>query len=248
MTFCGNCGTENPDRNNFCCFCGSALRDGGMIPPVAREPAADAGFEEKARIGAYDPNMDYATAGAAAATAGAAEQAQPANYDPQEAMKNYDEPAANPRNGMRYGGIILALIAFGLTAALLFIIPLNVTGWDTSTTLYNLAVNGTAKDLAIIGFVIAALAIGIFSIIVPVFSLVSGATVISIVVALYYKHASTIGMDFNSLLIILGLGIVVILLGVIASVMMSKYVRSVKSGVSMFSSCIFTWIGVPRKN
>ncbi len=247
MTFCGNCGTENPDKNNFCCFCGSALKDAGSIPPVAPMNAtADPEPDERARIGAYDPDMDYAT-GATAAAATTAAAAEPAEYNPQEAMRNYDEPVSHPKNGMRYGGIILAILAFGLTAALLFIIPLNVTGWDTSTTLYNLAVNGTAKDLAIIGFVIAALAIGIFSIIVPIFSLVSGATIISIVVALYYKHASTIGMNFNSLLIILGLGIVVILLGVIASVMMSKYVRSIKGGVSMFSSCLFSWIGVPRR-
>jgi len=243
MTFCGNCGTDNPENNNFCCFCGSALKDSNEI-----NASFNASVEERARIGAYDPNMGYGAAPAPVAPV-PEQPAAPAEYQPQEPVSVYEEaPVVRPRNGMRAGGIILAIVTLGLTVALLFLIPLNITGWNMDTTLYQLAVSGTAKDLAVIGFIVAALAIGIFALIVPVFSLVSGATILAVIFALYYKYNETIAMTSNDLIIMIVLGLVVIILGVLASVMMSKYVQSVRRGVSMFSSCLFCWIGVPRKN
>jgi len=56
MTFCGNCGSNNPSGNHFCFNCGAEL----IVPqedPRMGQPQP--GNPEVERIGAYNPNVNY---------------------------------------------------------------------------------------------------------------------------------------------------------------------------------------------
>ena len=55
MTFCGNCGSENPAGNRFCFNCGAEITS----PPPQPEFGFNQNPAEVERIGAYDPNANY---------------------------------------------------------------------------------------------------------------------------------------------------------------------------------------------
>ena len=56
MTFCGNCGSDNPAENRFCFNCGAELPPAPEGPQMGYNPTMN---NEVERIPAYNPNANY---------------------------------------------------------------------------------------------------------------------------------------------------------------------------------------------
>ena len=281
MTFCGNCGSDNPAGNRFCFSCGAELGTVHAGPQMNYEPPVE---EEIERIGAYDPNKNYNIPPAQPYQQQAPygqpqqpyqqppygqnpyqqqapygqpyQQAPPYGqqypYPPQQPYGAYPGQQKQPiaylpgcpdnNKNFRFISIILAFAALVVTVVALFAIPMD--GADMATTLFGI---GVAEDgLPVLVFAIVSLVIAAVGIFLPIVSIVTGVCVIC-TAALILTGTGFVGLDANVPLVI-GLGAVVIVLGLVSSLLMNKYVRSNVRNVTMFQCSLFTWKGIPAPN
>jgi hypothetical protein len=299
MTFCGNCGSDNPAGNRFCFNCGAEITS----PPPQPEFGFNQGPAEIERIGAYDPNVNYP----APPMPGQAPQYQQQPYgyqqqpyqdqaqqyqqqaygyqqpyqqipgQPQQPYQEgqqyqqlqyqqqypgqqpygyqqpYQQPyqqqyqqqrqltylygAPNNASSARMASIAMAIVTLAMTIITLVAIPVNWS--DFGTTLIGIGMNHGA----VLAFAIVSLVIGVIGLMVPLFSVVSGVCIIA--TAFLAKDLPNSIFTNETLIIYVALAVIVMILGLIASMLMMKYVRFNVRGVNMFQCCLFTWKGIP---
>lgn len=317
MTFCGNCGSDNPAGNRFCFNCGAELPPAPVEPQMGNNPTVN---NEVERIGAYDSNANYYSAAAAPVQQQQQQQYQQPAYDqqpyqqqqpyqeaqqpyqqqpyqqqqdpyqqqyqqqgyqqpyqqapPQPAYQQpvygqqpYQQPqygaqpgqklpmaflygAPNNNKNFRFIGMAVSLAAFVMTVVAICAIGLiKNPETDSLQTLISFGLNDS-NGLFILVFSILSILIGVVSIIIPMFSVVSGVcTILTAALPMINKGLAPYVNDGNFVLIIV-LGIAAIVLGIAASFIMNKYVRSNVQHVTMFQCSLFTWIGIrmPQTN
>jgi hypothetical protein len=152
--------------------------------------------------------------------------------------------APNNNTTFRWLGIIMAIAAAAITLVTLFVIPIGNTG----LSLFSMGFEENGAILLI--FTILALVLGVIGILMPALALVSGVSIIGTVILIYTNIQYQSDFNLESLMVFILVAIVIIVLGLIASTFMNKYVRSNVRGVSMFQCCIMTWTGVkmPQAN
>jgi len=287
MTFCGNCGIENPEGHRFCFNCGAELPILPEEPEMGYTPTMD--NHEIERIGAYDPNVNYYIAPKPVHTEVSYQQppapqqfGQPPYQQPpmqgqygqpqyqqqgyQYNQGQYQQPpmqgqygagyapygaprsrepvylygAPNNKKGLRFVSIIMAIAALAVTMVSIFVLPADMHSSDT--TLFSL---GMAKDgIAVLIFAMVSVALAIISLFIPMFSIVSGVCVIATAAIVELKIGISFAMDQTAFILFIVLAVVIMILGIIASMLMGKYVRSNVRNVSLFQCCVLTWKGI----
>lgn len=290
MTFCGNCGSDNPAENRFCFNCGAELPPAPEGPQMGYNPTMN---NEVERIPAYNPNANYYNQAPPVQQQyqqqppygqpyqqqpfqPPAQQYQQPQYDPsyqqqpygqsyqqqqyaapmqQQWQPPYGQPypqqsgrgkmvflqgSPNNNTNLRYVGIGLSIAAFVLT-----IVALAAINVIDSKSLISF---GLDKDgqIMILVFSIVAIVVGVASILVPMFTVVSGVCVIMTDALLKISNnlAATHTIDDGGFAIIIVLAALVMVLGIASSFVMGKYVRSNVRNVTMFQCNLFTWTGI----
>ena len=264
MTFCGNCGSDNPAGNRFCFSCGAELSARPQEPQLGYNPNAG---QEIERLGPYNPNANYYVPPAQQYGQQQPFQQpyqQPYQQQPgqQQYMQQpyqqqqyppapyqqfnpyggrpqpfYLQGAPNNNTNLRWIAIILAIATLAVTLVSLFVIPID----DSGTTLLGLGLDDP-DAMVVLVFVIISLVIGIVGVFIPIFSIVTGVCVIATVALLFTNEGYS--FDTSVLFIFVGVSVVIMVLGLIASLFMNKYVRSNVRNVTMFDCCMMTWKGV----
>ncbi len=278
MTYCGNCGSDNPEGNRFCFNCGAELPLQPQQSNMGYIPTMDTEIE---RIRPYDPNANYYVPPQPPQQN--YQQQQPyqqqympqQQYPPQQGYQQYPpavypgqqqqqyppqgyqgypqyppqqypgqrqrEPpfylygAPNNQISFRWIAIILSIATLVMTILTLTIIP--VTENDSLIGI------GLGEDgLYVLIFCIMTIVIGILSLLVPLFNIVTGVCVIG-TITLIFTNSGFAVTDTTLILFIL-MGVVIMVLGLVSSLLMTKYVRSNVRNVTMFECSLWTWIGI----
>ena len=299
MTFCGNCGADNPEGNRFCFNCGAELSVAPEEPKAGYSPVMSNEIE---RIGAYDPNVNYYVPPQAHQEQRLYQPPYEQQYPPQQPQygQQYQQPpvpapqqqmppqqnyhqqqypqqpqyqqiaqyqhsqyaamgypqqqygkskepvylygAPNNSKGARYAGMVLPIVGLILVLVAMFVIPTGKNAADS--TLFSLGTSDVGLPILI--FVIMSIAMGVVSVITPIFSVVSGVCVIATAAIVHLKVVPQLPatMDVNTFIMFIGIAVGVMIIGILATVMMNKYVRSNVRNVTMFQCCIMSWKGV----
>ena len=317
MSFCGNCGSDNPASNRFCFNCGAELPPAPVEPQMGQTPVNN----EVERIAAYNPQKNYNAAASPVPQVqqqpqfdqqqpqygqqpyqqpgeqyqqqpyqqGSAQNPyqQPYQQQPQYAQQQYQQqpqygqqqyqqqpqynqqpyqPYGQPQYGQPYGqpaaagmmvmdssmgtnknlrfiGIGLAIAAFVVTIVALCAIGV-ITPKDSDSLQSLISFGLSSEGMVVLVFAILSIVIGVASIIIPMFFVVSGVCTILTAALPMINEGLKLYVDNTGFTLVLVLGIVAIALGVIASLVMNKYVRSNIRNVTMFQCSLFTWIGI----
>ena len=153
--------------------------------------------------------------------------------------------APNNNKNLRFIGMILSIAAFALTVVAVCAIGIiKDPETDAIQTLISFGLNDS-NGMFILVFSILTIVIGVASIIIPMFSVVSGVCAILTGALPMISTGDLPQCVVNSgFYTILALGIAAIVLGVAASFVMNKYVRSNVQNVTMFQCSLFTWMGI----
>jgi len=264
MTFCGNCGTNNPNSNRFCYNCGAELTMQPEAPPMGYAPVEN---REVERIGPYNPNANYYVPPQQYHPQYQQYQQPPQQYPPQQypqyqqqyqqqgygqyppmgqyppQQKQAPQPvylygAPNNNANLRMTAIILSIAT--LVVAIVTLCGVPTDNGDFGTTLMALGLGPDAAVLLV--FVILTILIGIVGVLIPIFSIVTGVAIMGCLTLVLTNSAYHVGLV--SMIIFLVLALLVILLGLFTSLMMNKYVRSNVRNVTMFQCCLMTWKGI----
>ena len=319
MSFCGNCGSDNPASNRFCFNCGAELPPAPVEPQMGQTPVNN----EVERIAAYNPQKNYNAAASPVPQVQQqpqldqqqpqygqqpyqqpAEQYQQQPYQQESAQNPYQQPYqqqpqygqqqpqygqqqyqqqppygqqpqynqqpyqpyGQPQYGQPYGqpaaagmmvmdssmgtnknlrfiGMGLAIAAFVVTIVALCAIGV-ITPKDSDSLQSLISFGLSSEGTVVLVFAILSIVIGVASIIIPMFFVVSGVCTILTAALPMINEGLKLYVDNTGFTLVLVLGIVVIALGVIASLVMNKYVRSNVRNVTMFQCSLFTWIGI----
>ena len=293
MTFCGNCGTNNPAGNRFCFNCGAELTVPSEEPRMNYAPQN----EEVERIGAYNPNIHQNVSNQPpqqqqfqqppgyqqqyqqqpyqqyAPPAGQYQNQQYGQY-PGQQYGQYQDPQYGQYQGQQYNqypgqqygqyqqdppkqlvylygapnnnvkmriiAIIVSIAALAVAMVALFAIPSDLS--DFGTTLLSL---GLGEDgMIVLVFVIISLVVGIIGLLIPIFSIVTGVCIIATAALILTNPGFSDTMDITGMLVFVVMAVLVMGLGLLSSLMMSKYVRANVRNVNMLQCSIMTWTGV----
>jgi hypothetical protein len=251
MTFCGKCGTANPPDNFFCYNCGAKL-----TVPINRDDG------EIARIGAYKPPEEKEYIPPAPEQQAYQQPYQqppfqqyppyppypPPQYNPYQRQPLYKQLMSSkpkyldgaPDNNIQFRWISMGLsvAAFAVTLIALFGIGFGAGGHS-----YNLFGVGF-EDGAVMALILSVLALifGIGSIIVPIMNIPTGLFIMG--AAAVACSNSEYCSDGSSLIVFIALGIVVIILGFIATRFMKEYVYSNVRNINLLQCCLMNWLGI----
>ena len=134
---------------------------------------------------------------------------------------------------MRWIAIILSVATMVMTVVTLTVISDGATGLSL--------LNVGMEDSAVLAFLAVSLVIGIFGLLVPIFSVVSG---VCIIATAFLASEAAVRISSEGMIIFVCLAVVVMFLGVIASLVMTRYIRANVRGINMFQCSIMTWKGV----
>ncbi len=252
MTFCGNCGSNNPSGNHFCFNCGAEL----IVPqedPRMGQPQP--GNPEVERIGAYNPNVNYNIPnqppqqqynqqqqyGQQQYNQGQYQGQQYGQYQqPQDSSVIYMYGAPNNNVNFRWLGIILAVVSLAMVFVSLVAIPADMS--DMGNTLLSLGLG--ENGLFILIFVIICIVIGIIGLLIPLFNIVTGVCIIATGALVMTNSGFSDNITTAGFLVIVAMALIVIVTGLLAAMFMSKYVRSNVRNVNMLQCCLWSWMRI----
>lgn len=227
MTFCGKCGYNNPEDVTFCVNCGADLRE------TVGKPAS-----EVERISAYNPNANYAAPmmDPYRPLAQAPQQpVQPVEASDDETVKEY-----NP-SGRRFA-IILSIVALALTVVSLFAIPLDFE--DFNMTLLRIGMMPGQTTVLILTFL--TLVIALFAILEPLMTIASGACLVA-AASMVFVQEGQLFFTTPGLLVFILIAVDIIVLGIVSTVFMKKFVGNNLEGIPLFRACYLTWTGIAHR-
>jgi len=166
------------------------------------------------------------------------------NQPGQKVPMTYLYGAPNNNKNLRFVGMVMSIGAFVMTVVAICAIGLiNNPDTDSLQTLISFGI-GDKNGLFILIFGILSIGIGVVSIFIPMFSVVSGVcTILTAALPMINKGLAPY-VDNGNFILIIVLGVAAIVLGVAASLVMNKYVRSNVQHVTMFQCSLFTWMGI----
>ncbi len=190
------------------------------------------------RLGAYDPNKNYPQPAPPMRPLMQQPPMYPPAPMPPAPKKELQEGEYNPK-GRRFG-IILAIVALGITLVSLFAIPLDFSDFDNTILRYGMDDGGSA--ILIMTFV--TLAVAIIALLEPLFSIGSGICMI-ITAYLVFATESSI-LETPGMIVFILLAIDVMVLGIVATIFMKSFVNNNIKDVNLFRACYLAWTGIPH--
>lgn len=248
MTFCGQCGYNNPEERTECINCGAQLHLG-----IRREAM------EVERIASFDQNKQYPAPVASqqppapgfvpmppAPSVAPVQQVQqvPEQQQQESGMGiEEDEPVATYDPSGRRFAIILSVSALAITLVALFALPMDFNSFDNTL----LRVGLMDGETTVMALVIVTLVISLVSLIMPLFNVLSG---ILLIVASFmaYNDMTALFSQLSSpgFIVFILLAVYVIILGVVSTIFMKRFIDNNVGGVPLFRACYLTWTGIPH--
>lgn len=143
----------------------------------------------------------------------------------------------------RFIGMGTAVVAFVFLVLGLTVFSLSGNGINYGSILsIGLGENGTV----VLVFALITLLIGIIAVLIPIFSVVSGIGLIGSLALIMMNSAVYPTIDSTPMILIIAMAVLSIMMGVLSSVFMMKYVRSNARNVTMMQCSVMTWMG-PQK-
>jgi len=149
----------------------------------------------------------------------------------------------NNNKNFRFIGMGTAVVAFVFLILGLTVFSLSGNGINYGSILsIGLGENGTI----VLVFAIITLLIGIIAVLIPIFNVISGISLIGSLMLILMNTAVYPTIDSTSMILIIAMAVLSIAMGVLSSVFMMKYVRSNARNVTMMQCSVMAWMG-PKK-
>ncbi len=218
--------------------CGAQLQLG-----IRREAA------EVERIAPFDRNKLYAAPPMAPveqeqapATGFVPAALVPVQQQNEETEKDYGSQGDYDSSGRSFA-ILLSVSALAITLVALFALPLDFDSFD-NTLLRVAMIDGETTVMAL---VIVTLVVGLVSLIMPMFNVVTGALLI---VSSYMAYNDLVDkflqLSSPGFIVYVLLAVYVIVLGVVSTIFMKRFINHNINGVPVFRACYLTWTGIPH--
>ncbi len=206
---------------------------------------------EVERIPAFDKNKMYG--GAAMAPVTQQEQAPASGFAsippvPVQQQQNEEETEEYVSHGSydssgRSFAIILSVSALTITLVALFALPLDFNSFDRTLLRVGL-LDGEATVMAL---AIVTLVAALVSLIMPMFNVFTG---ILLIVASFMAYNDKTDLFFQlsspGFIVFVLLAVYVIVLGVVSTIFMKRFIDNNMDGVPVFRACYLTWTGIPH--
>ena len=217
--------------------CGAQLQLG-----IRREAA------EVERIAPFDQNKLYA---APAVPATQQEQAPAPGFAPMppvpvqqqnEELSGHSASSDYDPSGRSFA-ILLSVSALAITLVALFALPLDFNSFDN--TLLRVAI--LDGETTVMALVIVTLVVSLVSLIMPMFNVVTGALLITASYMAYNDLTDMfIQLSSPGFIVYVLLAVYVIVLGVVSTIFMKRFIDHNIDGVPVFRACYLTWTGIPH--
>ena len=263
MTFCGQCGTRNPNINKFCLNCGARLFNSyeeyaetygedacpeeQLGTPVNNTPRSrPQGYRQNGRLprSASRFNLRSNSNGQRHSTRNPEKPFSLSNIiaPPGQVRLQTTVLEGSPKNNInfRWIGMGLSAASFIITIVALFAISLSGNGVNYGS-LFGIGTDEGGG--AVLALAIITLILGIIAIFVPIANFITGISLIGAFTLVSTNSAVYPSIDSGTLLIFILLAILIIFLGIITTIFVFRYVRSNVRNVSILECSIFLWIG-----
>jgi len=165
----------------------------------------------------------------------------PVPPEPKE-KEEKDQDAKEYKPFGRRPAIILSIVAFAFTMVSLFALPLDFTSFDTTM----LRIGMMDGQTTIMAMTIITMVIAIVALLLPFMSVLSGILVMATAFMAYgieglFDFPTGIGC---AVFVLLTLDIIV--LGVVSTIFMKKFIGNNLEDISILRACYLTWTGIPH--
>ena len=134
-------------------------------------------------------------------------------------------------------------IGMGISVAAFILILLAMTAVDLSGYGSIFSIGTGERGTMVLVLCILILLVSIVSILIPVFYIVSGITLMGTLLLVLMNSSVYPHIGTTSILLVILLSLVSMLLGVVSSVIMARYVRANARNITLFQSSILAWTG-----
>jgi hypothetical protein len=207
---------------------------------------------EVERIGSRDRNNLYAVPGYAPP-----QQPLPGFAPPQQPLPGFAPAASGEQEekkhvefnisdydaSCRRFAIILSVSAMALTIVALFALPLDFNSFDRTL----LRVGMMGGETVVMALTIVALVVGLISLIMPMCNVVTGALLVAASYMAYNDLPALFGhLSSPGFIVFILLAVYIIVLGMVSTLFMKKFIDNNADGVPLFKACYLTWTGIPH--